>query len=116
MRLGSYPCKIKPGSLAHRAYGQDLVYERHRHRYEMNLDYRERLEAVGLEITGISPDEKLAEIVELKGHPWFLACQFHPEFQSKPFKPHPLFREFIKAAIKCRQERRKCRRKLESVR
>lgn len=111
MRLGSYPCKIKPGSLAYRAYGQDLVYERHRHRYEMNMDYRERLESVGLEITGISPDEKLAEIVELRGHPWFLACQFHPEFQSKPFKPHPLFRDFIKAAIKRRQERRKCRRK-----
>lgn len=111
MRLGSYPCKIKPGSLAHKAYGQDLIYERHRHRYEMNLEYRERLEACGLEITGISPDEKLAEIVELRGHPWFLACQFHPEFQSKPFRPHPLFREFIKAAIKHRQERRKCRRK-----
>lgn len=111
MRLGSYPCKIKPGSLAYRAYGQDLVYERHRHRYEMNMDYRERLESVGLEITGISPDEKLAEIVELRGHPWFLACQFHPEFQSKPFKPHPLFRDFIKAAIKRRQERRKCGRK-----
>lgn len=111
MRLGSYPCKIKPGSLAYRAYGQDLVYERHRHRYEMNMDYRERLESVGLEITGISPDERLAEIVELRGHPWFLACQFHPEFQSKPFRPHPLFRDFIKAAIKRRQERRKCRRK-----
>jgi CTP synthase len=107
MRLGSYPCRIKPGSLAHKAYQQDMVYERHRHRYEFNMEYRSELERVGLEITGISPDEKLAEIVEFKPHPWFLACQFHPEFQSKPFRPHPLFREFIKASLRFRQERKR---------
>jgi CTP synthase len=111
MRLGAYPCKLKPGSNAHRAYNQDLIYERHRHRYEFNMRYRGKLEACGMEITGISPDETLVEIVEMKKHPWFLGCQFHPEFKSKPFNPHPLFREFIKAAIKRRQEKAKCRKK-----
>ncbi|HVN23832.1 MAG TPA: CTP synthase [Syntrophorhabdales bacterium] len=111
MRLGAYPCNLKPGSHAHKAYSQDLIHERHRHRYEFNLVFRDRLEQWGLEITGISPDERLVEIIEFKGHPWFLGCQFHPEFKSKPFKPHPLFREFIKASLKKRQDRIKCKKK-----
>jgi CTP synthase len=111
MRLGAYPCQLKSGSLAQRAYGQDLIHERHRHRYEFNMRYREKLEACGMEVTGISPDETLVEIVEMKDHPWFLGCQFHPEFKSKPFSPHPLFREFIKAAIKYKQDKTKCRKK-----
>ncbi len=111
MRLGAYPCNLKPGSLAHKAYNQDLIHERHRHRYEFNMRYREKLEVCGMEVTGISPDETLVEIVEMKDHPWFLGCQFHPEFKSKPFNPHPLFREFIGAALKHRQEKPKCRKK-----
>jgi CTP synthase len=111
MRLGAYPCQLKPGSVAHKAYNQDLIYERHRHRYEFNMRYRERLEVCGMEITGISPDETLVEIVEMKDHPWFLGCQFHPEFKSKPFNPHPLFKDFIRAALKYRQDKTKCRKK-----
>ncbi len=111
MRLGAYPCRLKPGSSAYKAYNQDLIYERHRHRYEFNMRYRGKLETCGMEVTGISPDETLVEIVELKDHPWFLGCQFHPEFKSKPFNPHPLFREFIKAAIKRRQEKARCKKK-----
>jgi CTP synthase len=111
MRLGAYPCQLKSGSLAQKAYNRDMVYERHRHRYEFNMRYREKLEGCGLEITGISPDGTLVEIVEMKDHPWFLGCQFHPEFKSKPFDPHPLFRDFIKAALKYRQDQAKCRRK-----
>ncbi len=111
MRLGAYPCNLKAGSLAHKAYNQDLIYERHRHRYEFNMRYREKLEICGMEVTGISPDETLVEIIEMKNHPWFLGCQFHPEFKSKPFSPHPLFREFIGAALKRRQEKPKCRKK-----
>jgi CTP synthase len=111
MRLGAYPCNLKPGSHAYKAYNQDLIHERHRHRYEFNLVFRDRLEQMGLEVTGISPDERLVEIIEFKGHPWFLGCQFHPEFRSKPFKPHPLFREFIKASLKKRQDRIKCKKK-----
>jgi CTP synthase len=108
MRLGAYPCELKQGSLAHRAYKQGLIHERHRHRYEFNMCYRNQLEECGLTITGLSPDETLVEIVEVKDHPWFLGCQFHPEFKSKPFKPHPLFREFIKASLKKRKERQEC--------
>ncbi|MCP4004906.1 MAG: CTP synthase [bacterium] len=100
MRLGAYPCRIVPDTLAARAYGRTEVSERHRHRYEVNSDYRERLEEAGLVISGISPDGRLAEIVEYADHPWFLACQFHPEFKSTPFEPHPLFREFIGAAVR----------------
>jgi CTP synthase len=111
MRLGAYPCRLKPGSLAHKAYNEDLIHERHRHRYEFNMRYRERLEGCGMEITGISPDEQLAEIIEMKDHPWFLGCQFHPEFKSKPFNPHPLFRDFIEAAITYKQGKAKCRKK-----
>ncbi|HOP85197.1 MAG TPA: CTP synthase [Syntrophorhabdaceae bacterium] len=111
MRLGAYKCLLKQGSLAHKAYMQDAVFERHRHRYEFNMAFRKTLEDCGMEITGISPDGKLAEIIELKGHPWFLACQFHPEFKSKPFDPHPLFKEFIKASLKHRQEKSKWKKK-----
>ncbi|MGD0230654.1 MAG: CTP synthase, partial [Syntrophorhabdales bacterium] len=111
MRLGAYPCRLRPGTNAYMAYNQELIHERHRHRYEFNMRYRERLEQCGMEVTGISPDEKLVEIVELRDHPWFLGCQFHPEFKSKPFNPHPLFREFIKAALKSRQEKAECRKK-----
>ncbi|RKD22013.1 CTP synthase [Caminicella sporogenes DSM 14501] len=99
MRLGVYPCKIYEGTKAHEAYGEDLIYERHRHRYEFNNHYREILTNAGLVISGISPDERLVEIIELKDHPWFVAGQFHPEFKSRPTKAHPLFREFIKAAL-----------------
>ncbi len=111
MRLGAYPCKVKSGSLAFKAYGQDLVRERHRHRYEFNMTYRETLEKCGMNVTGLSPDGAFVEIVELKGHPWFLACQFHPEFKSKPLAPHPLFRDFIKASLKRRQEKHKWKKR-----
>ncbi len=111
MRLGAYKCILKQGSLAHKAYMQDDVFERHRHRYEFNMAFKKILEDCGMEITGISPDGKLVEIIELKDHPWFLACQFHPEFKSKPFDPHPLFREFIKASLKYRQEKSKWKKK-----
>ncbi|MGA3173846.1 MAG: CTP synthase [Syntrophorhabdales bacterium] len=111
MRLGGYPCKLKAGSNAFKAYNQELIHERHRHRYEFNMRYRQRLEGCGLEVTGISPDETLVEIVELRDHPWFLGCQFHPEFKSKPFKPHPLFREFVKASLKYKQDKARCRKK-----
>ena len=98
MRLGAYPCKIIPETKAAEAYGQPLVQERHRHRYEFNNAFRDALGEKGLVYSGMSPDESLVEIVELKDHPWFLGCQFHPEFRSRPMAPHPLFREFIKAA------------------
>ncbi|QDH21350.1 CTP synthase [Saccharibacillus brassicae] len=99
MRLGLYPCKLVDGSLAMQCYDDELVYERHRHRYEFNNAYREQIEAAGLVISGTSPDGRLVEIVELPNHPWFLAVQFHPEFTSRPNRPQPLFREFVKAAI-----------------
>lgn len=99
MRLGSYPCRVKKGSLAFRAYKNKVVFERHRHRYELNNKFRARLKAKGLWVTGEYEKKRLAEIVELKDHPWFVAVQFHPEFKSRPMKPHPLFREFIKASL-----------------
>jgi CTP synthase len=98
MRLGSYPCALTPGSLAERVYGTGLVRERHRHRYEFNCLYEPALTAAGLKISGRSPDGKFVEIAELPSHPWFLAVQFHPEFQSKPLTPHPLFASFVAAA------------------
>jgi len=100
MRLGSYPCQLKPGTRAADAYGEKLVYERHRHRFELNNRFREPMEAKGLIPSGVSPDEKLVEIVEIKDHPWMVACQFHPEFKSRPNHPHPLFLDFIGAAKK----------------
>jgi CTP synthase len=99
MRLGAYPCVIKAGSAAARAYGSGEIMERHRHRYEFNNAYRERLAAAGLMISGTSPNGELVEIVELQDHPWFLGCQFHPEFKSGPMRPHPLFRDYIGAAL-----------------
>jgi CTP synthase len=100
MRLGSYECALKPGTLAARAYGAATVSERHRHRYEVNNAYVARLEAVGLVVSGVNKRRNLVEIIELKNHPWFVAVQFHPEFQSKPNRAHPLFAAFIGAAIK----------------
>lgn len=100
MRLGKYPCKIKKGSLAYRAYKKNIVFERHRHRYELNNEFRSSLEAKGLKITGECSGRKLVEIIELKDHPWFVAVQFHPEFKSRLNRPHPLFVDFIKAAQK----------------
>lgn len=99
MRLGVQECKLLPGSLVHKIYNQDVIRERHRHRYEVNIAYKDKMEAVGLKITGISPDGKLPEMVELVGHPWFVAMQFHPEFKSQPMTPHPVFKAFIKAAL-----------------
>lgn len=98
MRLGSYNCNLVAGSIARRAYGVTKITERHRHRYEFNNKYRSRLEKAGLVIAGINPEQNLVEIIELKDHPFFVATQFHPEFKSRPNRPHPLFREFIKAA------------------
>ena len=101
MRLGAYPCRLSEGTLAREAYGEELVYERHRHRFEFNNAYRDQLVAAGLVISGISPDERLVEMIELPQdvHPWFVATQAHPEFKSRPTKPQPLFREFVRAAI-----------------
>ena len=105
MRLGAYPCVVAPGTLAREAYGEELVYERHRHRYEVNNAYRDALTEVGLVISGTSPDGRLVEMVELPEdtHPWFVACQAHPEFKSRPNVPQPLFREFVRAAIARRE-------------
>jgi CTP synthase len=104
MRLGAYPCKLEQETLAFAAYGTADIFERHRHRYEFNNNYRDVLKTAGLVISGISPDGELVEIVELKDHPWFLGCQFHPEFKSTPRKPHPLFTAFIAAALKQREQ------------
>lgn len=100
MRLGAYPCVLKAGTLAREAYDKRRVSERHRHRYEFNNKYREKFEKLGLIASGTSPGNRLVEIVELRDHPFFVGTQFHPEFQSRPLRPHPLFREFIRAAIK----------------
>ena len=105
MRLGQYQCDLAPGSLAQRVYGTDVVFERHRHRYEFNRAYEPALAEHGLLISGRSPDGKFVEIAELPGHPWFIAVQFHPEFKSKPLRPHPLFAGFIEASYRHRQER-----------
>jgi len=102
MRLGAYRCALKPGSLAHRLYGRDLIEERHRHRYEVNNQYRDRLESAGLVFSGHNPELNLVEMIELEEHPHFIACQFHPEFKSKPFAPHPLFSGFVRAAAEYR--------------
>lgn len=100
MRLGAYPCRLIDDTLAAKAYRTEEVSERHRHRYEYNNAFRDELEAAGLKVSGTSPDGELVEIVELEDHPWFLGCQFHPEFQSRPMNPHPLFRDFIRAAVR----------------
>ena len=102
MRLGAYTCKLTPGSNAATAYGATMISERHRHRFELNNAYRDRLEAAGLCIAGVNPDQNLVEIIEIPSHPWFVGVQFHPEFKSKPRQPHPLFIDFIAAALKRR--------------
>ena len=99
MRLGDYPCVLEEGSRAEKIWGRREIHERHRHRYEFNAEYRERLEAAGLRFSGVSPDGRLAEVIELPDHPFFVASQFHPEFASKPFEPHPVFKAFVKAAV-----------------
>ncbi|GGE05529.1 CTP synthase [Marinithermofilum abyssi] len=102
MRLGLYPCKLEPGTKAHEAYQDDLVYERHRHRYEFNNEYREQMAEAGYVFSGTSPDGRLVEIVELKNHPWFVCSQFHPEFTSRPNRPQPLFLHFVAASLKAK--------------
>ena len=105
MRLGAYPCKIlNKASRTFEAYGEEVIYERHRHRYEFNNDYREALTNSGLSLVGVSPNDKLVEIVEDLNHPWFVGVQFHPELKSRPNKAHPLFREFIRAAKENRDQ------------
>lgn len=99
MRLGALPCHIKKETLAYKAYKAEEVTERHRHRYEFNNKYREQFSKLGLRISGTSPGARLVEIIELENHPWFVASQFHPEFKSKPDRPHPLFREFIRNTL-----------------
>ena len=120
MRLGAWPCRLQAGSTAHRAYGQLEISERHRHRYEFNCDYEKTLVAAGLRITGRTPDGAYVEIVEAPEHPWFLGCQFHPEFKSKPLTPHPLFAAFVGAAYERRlalesPEHRRVRTRLETA-
>lgn len=105
MRLGVYPCSVKAGTTSHAAYGKNIVDERHRHRYELNNKFRKQLEKKGLNVTGEYAQKKLPEIVELKDHPWFVGVQFHPEFQSRPTRPHPLFRDFVTAALDNRKQK-----------
>lgn len=107
MRLGAYPAKLKKNSLSYKAYGKIDISERHRHRYEFNNEYREKLEKKGLKIAGVNPDRDLVEIVEVENHPWMVGVQSHPEFKSRSLNPHPLFREFIKAAIKDKNKKSK---------
>jgi len=109
MRLGAWTCALDPGSLAHAAYGSVEISERHRHRYEFNREYEQVLQAAGLRISGETPDKTYVEICELPDHPWFLGCQFHPEFQSRPLEPHPLFAAFIGASYENRRRRRELR-------
>ncbi|HRS07174.1 MAG TPA: CTP synthetase, partial [Candidatus Ratteibacteria bacterium] len=105
MRLGAYPCGIEPGSIASRAYKKKKILERHRHRWEFNMKYFNLMKQNGMKFTGFSPDKKLVEIIEVEGHPFFIATQFHPEFQSKPFACHPLFAAFIKAAVQRKSQK-----------
>jgi CTP synthase len=102
MRLGAYPCVLAPGSKAAAAYGASEVSERHRHRYEVNNDFRDGLTTHGMVISGVSPDRRLVEMIEIPSHPYFVGCQFHPEFKSRPQAPHPLFQSFIAAALRAR--------------
>ena len=99
LRLGRYPCKLKKGTKAFEAYGTEDILERHRHRYEVNNDFRDELEKKGMGICGTSPNGSIVEMMELPNHPWFVACQFHPEFKSRPNRPHPLFFHFVNAAL-----------------
>lgn len=99
MRLGLYPARLKEGTLVQRLYDDEIVYERHRHRYEVNNAYRSLLMRQGVIFSGTSPDDRLIEIMELEDHPWFIGCQFHPELKSRPNRPHPLFKGFVEAAL-----------------
>jgi len=110
MRLGSYPCVLAEGTRAAEVYGRERIDERHRHRFEVNNEYRDRLEAAGLVLSGLSPDKKLVEIIEIPAHPWFIACQFHPEFKSRPTNCHPLFRGFVRAGLERSLQREKAPR------
>jgi CTP synthase len=103
MRLGAYPCRLKPGSKVAEIYGVPEVSERHRHRYEVTNQYRDALAEAGMRFTGLSPDGMLVEMIELPAHPWFVGCQFHPELQSRPTRPHPLFAGFVAAAVKAKR-------------
>ncbi len=105
MRLGKYPCRLTPSCNAWEMYGSDEVWERHRHRYEVNPEYVPLFEEKGMVVSGKSPDRIFVEVIELKDHPWFLACQFHPEFKSKPYEPHPIFKSFIAAAMEYHKTR-----------
>ncbi len=111
MRLGAYPCELTPGSLVNRVYEQSMISERHRHRYEFNRAFEETLTGAGLIISGVSPDKNFVEVVEIEDHPWFLGCQFHPEFKSRPLEPHPLFSSFVNAAY----EHQKLRHKADQI-
>ena len=104
MRLGAQPCRLLPGSRASKAYGKEQIQERHRHRYEFNPVYRETFEKGGMHLSGVHPKRGLVEIVEVPDHPWFLACQFHPEFTSRPRTPNPLFQDFVGAALRYKNE------------
>jgi len=104
MRLGNWVCCLTPGTKAHQAYGEAIVFERHRHRYEFNNEYRRRMESHGMVLSGRSADNSLVEVIELADHPWFVASQFHPEFKSRPNRPHPLFRDFIGACLQQTRE------------
>jgi CTP synthase len=99
MRLGAFDCRLTPGTLAHKAYGLNDISERHRHRFEFNNAYRHQLEEAGLVLSGVNPKLDLVEIIEIPDHPWFVGVQYHPEFKTRPLNPHPLFRDFIGAAI-----------------
>ena len=99
MRLGKYPCRLSKNSIALRIFGEEMIFERHRHRYEVNNKYREQYENAGMKMSGVSPDGRIVEMIEIPGHPWFVACQFHPEFRSRPNRAHPLFADFIRAAM-----------------
>jgi CTP synthase len=105
MRLGAYPCNLSKGTFAQKAYGAADISERHRHRYEFNNAFRDVLVSNGLVVSGLYQEGDLVEIVEVSDHPWFLGCQFHPEFKSKPLNPHPLFRAFVAAALENRKRR-----------
>ena len=107
MRLGAFDCTVKEGTKSHRAYGKVAISERHRHRFELNNAYRRQLEQAGLVMAGVNPKLDLVEIIEIPGHPWFVGVQYHPEFKTRPLQPHPLFRDFIAAAIEQQSLRRK---------
>ena len=115
MRLGAYPCTLGADTHAARIYGATEISERHRHRYEFNRDFEGRLSELGMTFSGYSPDKTFVEMIELKDHPWFVGCQFHPEYKSKPTHPHPLFLSFIAASLANRQNKRTARMQLQEV-